>query len=152
MANKYKTIKELLEGWLDSYEMGHDTKQTVIDEIDELYTDPSKYYLKPLLSNLLTKAVDLGLDHYDLPNLSVDTMDDFFSDYAIKGTNSPDIIQVECTMDMAIPKEDLQNNLQLLLDRHGVLEVSNLIEALANTTPGENKDLHLGQTLIKVRP
>jgi hypothetical protein len=77
-----------------------------------------------------------------------DTFDDFIEDYI----NSPNTIKVDCKEDMAIPMEDLQNNLQLLLDRHVVLEVSNLIEVLANTTPGENKDLHLGGTLIKVRP
>lgn len=42
-------------------------------------------------------------------------------------------IEIDCKLDMEIPKENLQNNLQLLIDRHGVQEVSNLIEQLTDT-------------------
>lgn len=125
MANRYKTIKEHISTQLDGFQGGHFSKSTVIEEIDELYTDPTKKDIKPLLSNLINKAVDMGLDHSDFPLCK---LGGFLEDYITSDSNTGNIIEIDCKVDMAIPKESLQENLQELIDTYGVQEVSKIIE------------------------
>lgn len=125
MANRYKTIKERSSTQLDGFQGGHFSKSTVIEGIDELYTDPTKKDIKNLLPNLINKAVAMGLDHSDFPLCN---LEEFLEDYITGNSNTGNIIEIDCKVDMAIPKEDLEKNLQLLIDRHGVQEVSNLLE------------------------
>lgn len=62
----------------------------------------------------------------DLEGKVKESFEDFIEGYT--PSEEQNTIKVDCKLDMAIPKENLQKNLQLLIDRHGVQQVSQLIE------------------------
>jgi hypothetical protein len=78
-----------------------------------------------LLASLVKE--DISLDEVMADN-SVN-MHTFLEGY--KPPEEENIIQIDCKIDMAIPKEDLEKNLQLLIDRQGVQWLSTVIESMA---------------------
>ena len=76
------------------------------------------------LEIVLKGLIKSGYNAKDLDGSLKEAYNEFLGEYA----EFPNMIKIDCKVDMAIPKEDLEKNLQLLIDRHGVQEVSSLIE------------------------
>lgn len=66
----------------------------------------------------------------DLEGKVKESFEDFIEDYT--PPEEQNLIKVDCKVDMALPTENLQKNLQLLIDRHGVQWLNNVIETLYN--------------------
>jgi hypothetical protein len=120
-------LHEIIEENLYAESLPEGGCKNALDDFIEDYTpskdDEAKIKSFGVLLASLVKE-DILLDEVMADN-SVN-MHTFLEGY--KPPEGQNIIQIDCKLDMAIPKEDLEKNLQLLIDRQGVQEVSSLIE------------------------
>lgn len=103
--------------------------------------------LVPTLEYVLDDLMENEYTPKDLSNTCKEALDTFIQDY----DPFPNMIKVDCKVDMAIPKESLQENLQLLIDIYGVQGISKLMEHIVESNELTDKNIiKLGSYILPI--